>query len=125
MWLKILRYGTSWISIDDWYVFLYSVYVLFAQRASTYVFSISKSFCKSCISPEYFNCDNSHFPSPNLVLQLLRAIREVFTFPGLFHMESTWNPWNPWNQHWLRPQPVSYSIDIMDSMWNDDGIVME
>jgi hypothetical protein len=23
-------------------------------------------------------------------------LMEVFTFPGLFRMESTWNPWNPW-----------------------------
>ena len=29
----------SWITIDDWYVFLYFVYVLFASRASKYVFS--------------------------------------------------------------------------------------
>jgi hypothetical protein len=41
-------------------------------------------------------------------------------------MESIRNSiWNPWNQHWLRPQPISYSMYIMDSMWNDDGIVME
>ncbi|KIK02491.1 hypothetical protein K443DRAFT_96802 [Laccaria amethystina LaAM-08-1] len=44
--------------------------------ASKYVFSISKSFCKSCISPDYSNCDNSHFSSSNLVLQLLRATRQ-------------------------------------------------
>jgi hypothetical protein len=41
-------------------------------------------------------------------------------------MESLRNSiWNPWNQHWLRLQPVSYSMDIMDSMWTDDGMVME
>ena len=33
--------------------------------------------------------------------------------------------WNPWNEYWLGPQPVSYSMDIMDSMWNDHGMVME
>ena len=26
--------------------------------------------------------------------------------------------WNPWNECWLRPQPISYSMDIIDSMWN-------
>ena len=31
--------------------------------------------------------------------------------------------WNPWNQCWLRPQPACYSMDIMDSMWNDHGMV--
>ena len=45
---------------------------------------------------------------------------EVFTFPGLFCMESMWNPWN---ECWLRPQPISYSMDIMDSMWNEDGMI--
>ena len=35
---KFLEMVESWISIDDWYVFLYSVYVLFVQRPSTYVF---------------------------------------------------------------------------------------
>ncbi|EDR04389.1 uncharacterized protein LACBIDRAFT_304619 [Laccaria bicolor S238N-H82] len=50
---------------------------------------------------------------------------EVFTFPGLFRMESMWNPWNPWNPCWLRTQPFSYSIDLMDSIWNDHGMVME
>ena len=49
-------------------------------------------------------------------------ILEVFTLPGLFRMESIWNQWN---QCWLRPQPISYSMDILDSMWNDDGMVME
>ena len=33
--------------------------------------------------------------------------------------------WNPWNQCWLRPQPIYCSMDIMDSMWNDHGMVME
>ena len=41
---------------------------------------------------------------------------EVFTFPSIIHMESTWNPWNPWNQCWLRPQPIHCSMDIMDSI---------
>ena len=66
--MKILRNATSWITIDDWYV-------SFVQRASTYVFPISKSFCKSWISPEYSNCDNSHFSPSNFVLQPLRATR--------------------------------------------------
>ncbi|KIJ89811.1 hypothetical protein K443DRAFT_117494 [Laccaria amethystina LaAM-08-1] len=43
--------------------------------SSIYVFSISKFFCKSCISPEYSNCDNSQFSPSNIVLQLLRATR--------------------------------------------------
>ena len=38
-------------------------------------FFISKSFCKSCISPEYSNSHNSHFSPSNLVLLLLRATR--------------------------------------------------
>jgi len=54
---------------------------------------------------------------------------EVFTFPGLFHMESMesirYSMWNPWNHCWLRPQPIYCSMDIMDSMWNDHGMVME
>ena len=45
---------------------------------------------------------------------------EVFTFPRLFRMESMESIrnsiWNPWNECWLRPQPISYSMDIMDSM---------
>ena len=45
---------------------------------------------------------------------------EVFTLPGLIHMESMWNPWN---ECWLRPQPIHCSMDIMDSMWNDHGMV--
>jgi hypothetical protein len=41
-------------------------------------------------------------------------------------MESMGNSmWNPWNQCWLRPQPICCSMDIMDSMWNDGGMVME
>jgi len=31
--------------------------------------------------------------------------------------------WNPWNDCWLRPQPIYCSMDIMDSMWNDHGMV--
>ena len=182
--MKILRNGTSWISIDDLYVFLYSIYVLsrlfvtnynlniaeicfmidnslkwcilgqhwwlacfsvfcvyfvclksihicfflgfrmfviyykskyssdmfydwkfsevvhcgsaimtgisFVQRPSTYVFSLSKSFCKSCIPPEYTNCDNSHFSWSSFVLQLLRATRwcrNIFLiFSKKFHL---------------------------------------
>ena len=39
-------------------------------------------------------------------------------------MESIKNSiWNPWNECRLRPQPISYSMDIMDSMWNEDGMV--
>ena len=45
---------------------------------------------------------------------------EVFTFPRLFRMESMWNPWN---EYWLRPQPISYSMDMMDSMWNEDEMI--
>ena len=125
------------ITIDDWYVFLYSVYVFswdpgclwfvtnlnIAQicfmiknsqkwyimdqqswlvcfsvfyvcfvcpKASIYVFSMSKSFCKSCISPEYTNCDNSHFSWSSFVLQLLRATRwcrNIFPiFSKKFHL---------------------------------------
>ena len=33
--------------------------------------------------------------------------------------------WNPWNECWLRLQPISYSMDIMDSKWNEDEMVME
>ena len=50
------------------------------------------------------------------------SAEEVFTLPGLFHMESMWNPWN---ECWLRPQPIFYSMDIMDSTWNGDGMVMD
>jgi hypothetical protein len=39
---------------------------------------------------------------------------EVFTLPGLIHIESTWNPWN---QCWLKPQPSTYHSP-MDSIWN-------
>ena len=39
-------------------------------------------------------------------------------------MESIMNSiWNPWNECWLRAQPISYSMDIMDSMWNEDGMI--
>ena len=39
-------------------------------------------------------------------------------------MESIRNSiWNPWNECWLRPQPISYSMNIMDSMWNEDGMI--
>ena len=48
-------------------------------------------------------------------------IWKVFTFPRLFlieSMESIRNSiWNPWNECWLRPQPISYSMNIMDSRW--------
>ena len=47
---------------------------------------------------------------------------EVFTLPGLIHMESMWNPWN---ECWLGPQPIHCSMDIMDSIWNGHGMVME
>ena len=50
--------------------------------------------------------------------EFFSLLRRSLTSPGYFI-------WNPWNQHWLRPQPVSYSMDIMDSMWNDHGMVME
>ena len=41
-------------------------------------------------------------------------------------MESIGNSiWNPWNECWLRPQPISCSMDIMDSTWNEDGMVMD
>jgi len=49
--------------------------------------------------------------------------------PYGFHMESMesirYSMWNPWNHCWLRPQPIYCSMDIMDSMWNDHGMVME
>ena len=52
--------------------------------------------------------------------------REVFTLPGLIHMESISNSmWNPWNECWLGPQPIHCSMDIIDSIWNDHGVVME
>ena len=39
-------------------------------------------------------------------------------------MESIRNSiWNPWNEYWLRAQPISYSMDIMDSMWNEHGMI--
>jgi len=39
-------------------------------------------------------------------------------------MESIrYSMWNPWNHCWLRPQPIYCSMDIMDSMWNDHGMV--
>ena len=47
----------------------------FCLKSNHICFYIWKSFCKSCISPEYYNCDNSHFSPSNLVLQLLRATR--------------------------------------------------
>ena len=31
--------------------------------------------------------------------------------------------WNPWNECWLRAQPISYSMDIMDSMWSGHGMI--
>ena len=41
-------------------------------------------------------------------------------------MESIrYSMWNPWNHCWLRPQPIYCSMDIMDSMWNDHGMIME
>ena len=41
-------------------------------------------------------------------------------------MESITNSmWNPWNECWLGPQPIHCSMDIMDSIWNDHGMVME
>ena len=36
---------------------------------------------------------------------------------------SGYSVWNPWNECWLRPQPISYSMDIIDSMWNDHGMI--
>ena len=46
--------------------------------------------------------------------------------PRLIHMESISNSmWNPWNECWLGPQPIHCSMDIMDSIWNDHGMVME
>ena len=33
--------------------------------------------------------------------------------------------WNLWNECWLGPQPIHCSMDIMDSIWNDHGVVME
>ena len=51
---------------------------------------------------------------------------EVFTLPGLIHMESISNSmWNLWNECWLGPQPIHCSLDIMDSIWNDHRVVME
>ena len=39
-------------------------------------------------------------------------------------MESISNSiWNPWNECWLRAQLISYSMDIMDSMWNGHGMI--
>ena len=41
-------------------------------------------------------------------------------------MESISNSmWNPWNECWLGPLPIHCSMDIMDSIWNDHGMVME
>ena len=43
-----------------------------------------------------FMLDNGLTPSALANQCLHRMIcREVFTFPGLFRMESMWNPWNP------------------------------
>ena len=53
------------------------------------------------------------------------------TCDWLFHLLARSLPspgysiWNPWNEYWLRPQPISSSMDIMDSMWNEDGMVVE
>ena len=52
--------------------------------------------------------------------------REVFTFPGLFHMESMWNPWNPsWipcgmRMEWLIPHRFHMGSTWipLDSIWN-------
>jgi hypothetical protein len=99
----MIEISQKWYILDlSWWLlyFLCSVYVLLAQRACTYVFSISKSFCKSCISPEYSNCDNSHFSLLNLVLQLLRAprwCRNIFpTFSKKFRPNQRCGRW------WMR-----------------------
>jgi len=67
----------------------------------------------------------SHLCNFSTVLYLSQE-EEVFTLPGLIHMDSIrYSMWNPWNHCWLRPQPIYCSMDIMDSMWNDHGMVME
>ena len=79
---------------------------------------------------------------------------QYFTLPGLIHMESMeWgvdcrnSRWIPWNGGWIpyfwwmdsmewgmdsmtflmdsMDLPIYCSMDIMDSMWNDHGMVME
>ena len=42
-------------------------------------------------------------------MKVLPGDKEDFTFPGLFCMESM--------------ESIRYSMDIMDSMWNDHGMV--
>ena len=37
----------------------------------------------------------SIFIFSSIFLYLFAALKEVFTFPRLFHVESMWNPWNP------------------------------
>ena len=65
---------------------------------------------------------------------------EVFTFPGIIHMESTWNPWNPCgipceihgiNVGWDHSQFIvpwtswiPYGM-VMEWSWNGHGMVME
>jgi len=44
-------------------------------------------------------------------------LREVFTLPGLIHMESM--------ESLLAEASIYCSMDIMDSMWNDHRMVME
>ena len=66
--------------------------------------------------------------SPKDTAQLnLRGLYLPRVIPYGIHvesMESIRNSiWNPWNECWLRPQPISYSMNIMDSMWNEDGMI--
>ena len=49
--------------------------------------SLNISFFLAFISIKFSFLCGSYF--------ILSCILEVFTFPGIIHIESTWNPWNP------------------------------
>ena len=58
------------------------------------------------------------------LIGLIRHLRHLQVMPRSLPSHG-YSIWNPWNECWLRPQPISYSMEIMDSMWNEDGMVME
>ena len=57
------------------------------------------------------------------IFQLRAVFIEVFTLPGIFHMDSTPHFMDSiWTIFWLGPQPFFHSIPTVDSIWNVYGM---
>ena len=83
--------------IPPWQLFhvlFHSLWHLFQWHFHSFMAATSFSLEFCLILP--WQCFHAIFHSFwHLFFSTKLSFLEVFTFPGIIHMESTWNPWNP------------------------------